>query len=101
MSNTAVVVLNGPNLNRLGKRQPDVYGTTTLADVEATLRKRAEDYGIDLDFTPVGSPTPLLPCGMRWRRLPMAQGSLRCTFPTCTPVKSFGTIAISRPLQLV
>ena len=60
MSNTAVVVLNGPNLNRLGKRQPDVYGTTTLADVETTLRKRAEDYGIDLDFKQSNSEAELI-----------------------------------------
>ena len=60
MSNTAVVVLNGPNLNRLGKRQPDVYGTTTLADVEDTLRKRAEDYGIDLDFKQSNSEAELI-----------------------------------------
>ena len=60
MSNTAVVVLNGPNLNRLGKRQPDVYGTTTRADVEAALRKRAEDYGIDLDFKQSNSEAELI-----------------------------------------
>ena len=60
MSNTAVVGLNGPNLNRLGKRQPDVYGTTTLADVEDTLRKRAEDYGIDLDFKQSNSEAELI-----------------------------------------
>ena len=60
MNNTAVVVLNGPNLNRLGKRQPDVYGTTTLADVEDTLRKRAEDYGIDLDFKQSNSEAALI-----------------------------------------
>ena len=60
MNNTAVVVLNGPNLNRLGKRQPDVYGTTTLADVEDTLRKRAEDYGIDLDFKQSNSEAELI-----------------------------------------
>lgn len=60
MNNTAVVVLNGPNLNRLGKRQPDVYGTTTLADVEATLRKCAEDYGIDLEFKQSNSEAELI-----------------------------------------
>ena len=53
-------MLNGPNLNRLGKRQPDVYGTTTLADVEATLWKRAEDYGIDLDFKQSNSEAELI-----------------------------------------
>ena len=45
-----ILVLNGPNLNRLGKRQPEVYGTTTLADIEDGLRKRAEDAGVDIAF---------------------------------------------------
>ena len=47
---TSIMVLNGPNLNRLGKRQPEVYGTTTLADVEKQLLERAGELGIDLYF---------------------------------------------------
>lgn len=45
-----ILVLNGPNLNRLGKRQPDVYGTTTLADIEQRLRERAEQGGAEIAF---------------------------------------------------
>lgn len=45
-----VCVINGPNLNRLGRRQPEVYGTTTLADVEDLLAREAESVGIDVDF---------------------------------------------------
>lgn len=45
-----IVVVNGPNLNRLGKRQPEIYGTTTLADIEKLVRSHAESAGIELDF---------------------------------------------------
>ncbi len=42
-----IYVLNGPNLNRLGKREPEIYGTTTLAEVEAMCRKAAGDRAIE------------------------------------------------------
>ena len=45
-----VFVLNGPNLNMLGLRQPKVYGKTTLADVEKLCRERAETLGLAVDF---------------------------------------------------
>jgi 3-dehydroquinate dehydratase-2 len=46
----SILVLNGPNLNLLGTRQPDVYGRTTLADVEAMCADKAKALGIDIDF---------------------------------------------------
>jgi len=46
----SVTVLNGPNLNTLGTREPDVYGTATLADVEEMCRKEAEQLGLDVVF---------------------------------------------------
>lgn len=45
-----VLVINGPNLNRLGLREPDIYGRFTLADLEVILRKEGEVLGVDLDF---------------------------------------------------
>ena len=45
-----IYVLNGPNLNLLGKRQPQIYGHETLADVEADCRKAAAEYKLDLHF---------------------------------------------------
>lgn len=45
-----ILVLNGPNLNLLGTREPDVYGTTTLADIHARLAQRALQAGHQLDW---------------------------------------------------
>nr|WP_139251006.1 type II 3-dehydroquinate dehydratase [Roseibium suaedae] len=45
-----VYVLNGPNLNLLGKRQPEIYGRETLADVEAACRKLTDAAGMELRF---------------------------------------------------
>jgi 3-dehydroquinate dehydratase-2 len=46
----SLLILNGPNLNLLGTRQPEVYGRLTLADLEAACRAKAEALGIGLDF---------------------------------------------------
>lgn len=45
-----VLVLNGPNLNLLGRRDPEVYGTATLADVEALCATECATLGLTLDF---------------------------------------------------
>jgi 3-dehydroquinate dehydratase-2 len=44
-----IFVLNGPNLNLLGTREPRIYGTQTLADIEATLQQRAKGLKLSLD----------------------------------------------------
>lgn len=45
-----IVILNGPNLNLLGQRQPEIYGRDTLADVEARCRALAVELGFDLEL---------------------------------------------------
>ena len=55
-----VWVLNGPNLNLLGTREPSVYGRQTLADIEAACRTRAEALGLDIDFRQSNSEATLI-----------------------------------------
>ncbi|QLH38645.1 MAG: type II 3-dehydroquinate dehydratase [Defluviicoccus sp.] len=45
-----VLILNGPNLNLLGTREPEVYGRTTLAEIEAACHSRAANFGLEVDF---------------------------------------------------
>ncbi len=47
---TTVMVLNGPNLNLLGTREPKIYGTDTLESIEVSCRKRAQDLGLVIEF---------------------------------------------------
>jgi 3-dehydroquinate dehydratase-2 len=45
-----IAVLNGPNLNLLGQREPEVYGRTSLAEIEAMVRNAASSHGVQIDW---------------------------------------------------
>jgi 3-dehydroquinate dehydratase-2 len=47
---TRILVLQGPNLDLLGTRQPELYGTETLAEIHASLAEHARDLGVEVDF---------------------------------------------------
>ncbi|MDO9415870.1 type II 3-dehydroquinate dehydratase [Pararhizobium sp.] len=47
---STIFVLNGPNLNALGKREPGIYGGQTLADIEALCKAEGQTLGFDVDF---------------------------------------------------
>lgn len=50
MAHPTILVLNGPNLNLLGTREPAIYGRETLADIQAACLARAEALGLDIEF---------------------------------------------------
>ena len=63
-----VLVLNGPNLNMLGKRQPEIYGHETLADVEAACRVEAVRLGLGVEFAQSNHEGVLVDAGIGWRQ---------------------------------
>ncbi|MBV8160332.1 MAG: 3-dehydroquinate dehydratase [Acidimicrobiia bacterium] len=62
-----VLLLSGPNLNLLGEREPEIYGTTTLAEHVAAARKEAERHGIDLEHVQSNAEADLVDAVQRAR----------------------------------
>ena len=61
-SGTRILVINGPNLNRLGHRDPAHYGNVTLAEIENRLRRRAADLGLEVDCFQSNSEGAIIDC---------------------------------------
>lgn len=55
-----VLILNGPNLDKLGTREPEIYGTLTLADIKSACQTKAKSHGLEVDFRQSNSETDLI-----------------------------------------
>jgi len=57
---SSVLILNGPNLNMLGVREPEIYGRETLADIDAACKQKAKTLGLTVDFRQSNSEAELV-----------------------------------------
>jgi 3-dehydroquinate dehydratase-2 len=55
-----VLILNGPNLDKLGTREPEIYGTLTLDDIKSACQNKAAEHGLEIDFRQSNSETDLI-----------------------------------------
>lgn len=88
-------VLNGPNLNRLGMREPEIYGRTTLAEIEAMCREAASDSPLRFMQThaehqlvdwvheaiDAGAGIVINPAGLSFRSIPLLDALKMCSLP--------------------
>ena len=63
-----ILILNGPNLNLLGEREPEIYGRETLTDIEEACRAEASRLGLTLDFRQTNSEADLVELIQKARR---------------------------------
>jgi 3-dehydroquinate dehydratase-2 len=97
MTSRVVYILNGPNLNLLGQREPAIYGHETLADVEAECRRTAAELGLDIEFRQSNAESQLIdwiqeareragglvinPAGFTTTSVAILDALLTCEFP--------------------
>jgi 3-dehydroquinate dehydratase-2 len=71
-----IAVLNGPNLNLLGEREPEIYGRASLADIERATRERAGQLGVECTWIQTNHEGELVDAIQGLKRAPAADGAL-------------------------
>jgi len=90
-----ILILNGPNLNLLGEREPEVYGRETLADIEKACRAAAKKLGLAVDFRQSNSESEIVEAIQKARRK-AAVRLCRATVNSLSPV-AWATVRRARP----
>lgn len=71
-----IAVLNGPNLNLLGEREPEIYGRTSLADIERAIKEQARVLGVECTWIQTNHEGELVDAIQKLKRAPAADGAL-------------------------